>query len=311
MWLEGHQTRRRWREENALTGLHATPYDAETAVGESRGRFPVGRWEAQQRRAARVGDLDTWRRELLDEEGIVWEPGEEAWQAKLALFRSYRRAHGHLAPRQDALWGETDTETQPIGQHMANIRRQNGLGKNLERAETRAAQLTAIDPDWACPWPLDWQRHYRVLAQLAEDEPDGRLPDIAPGVLFDGDDLGRWLESQANNWRGLSDEQQRRLTALGVTPAERPRPEATSGGKAAGKLSAAFQRGVAALVQYIPARGTTTSAEATLRRSQSTATTPQWTSVRLGVFISNTRSRRDKLTEPQRTALAELGVEWA
>ncbi|MET8454503.1 hypothetical protein [Streptomyces sp. NPDC005209] len=34
-------------------------------------------------------------------------------------------------------------------------------------------------------------------------------------------------------------------------------------------------------------------------------------SVRLGVFMRNTRSRRDKLTEPQRVALAELGIEWA
>ncbi|NUL34115.1 hypothetical protein HRW09_32380 [Streptomyces lunaelactis] len=33
-------------------------------------------------------------------------------------------------------------------------------------------------------------------------------------------------------------------------------------------------------------------------------------SVRLGVFLSNTKARRDKLTGPQRAALAELGVEW-
>ncbi|WP_329166943.1 hypothetical protein OHB49_42720 (plasmid) [Streptomyces sp. NBC_01717] len=34
-------------------------------------------------------------------------------------------------------------------------------------------------------------------------------------------------------------------------------------------------------------------------------------SVRLGAFMSNTTVRRDELTEPQRAALAELGVEWA
>jgi hypothetical protein len=28
------------------------------------------------------------------------------------------------------------------------------------------------------------------------------------------------------------------------------------------------------------------------------------------VFLSNTKSRRDRLTEPQRAALVELGVEW-
>lgn len=33
--------------------------------------------------------------------------------------------------------------------------------------------------------------------------------------------------------------------------------------------------------------------------------------VKLGVWVSNTKSRRDKLTQEQRAALAELGVEWA
>lgn len=51
----------------------------------------------------------------------------------------------------------------PVGQHMANLRRKgakNGLGKDPEQAALRAAQLTEIDPDWNCPWPLHWQRHW-------------------------------------------------------------------------------------------------------------------------------------------------------
>ncbi|WP_375897746.1 hypothetical protein [Streptomyces sp. NPDC056411] len=66
----------------------------------------------------------------------------------------------------------------PDGQHMANLRRTGGLGKNAERAEERAQQLTAIDPHWNCPWPLNWQRHYRVLADLVNA--DGVLPYISP-----------------------------------------------------------------------------------------------------------------------------------
>lgn len=42
----------------------------------------------------------------------------------------------------------------------------------------------------ASPWPLDWQRHYRVLADLVEA--DGVLPHIAPGIVFEGDSIGRW-----------------------------------------------------------------------------------------------------------------------
>ncbi|GAA3125064.1 hypothetical protein GCM10020254_85420 [Streptomyces goshikiensis] len=157
---------------------------------------------------------------------MVWEPGEEAWEAKLAVLRSYRQATGHLAPRQNATWGEND-EMAPIGQHMANLRRKgtkNGLGKDPDRAAERAAQLTAIDEDWNCPWPLDWQRHYRVLADLVDA--DGQLPDIAPGVLFEGDDLGKWLarQKQPSTWAQLSAEQQERLTGLGIHPDQTPPP---------------------------------------------------------------------------------------
>ncbi|MFE7616355.1 hypothetical protein [Streptomyces sp. NPDC057496] len=51
-------------------------------------------------------ELEERRKTLLDlpEAGMVWEPGEEAWENKLAVLRSYRRATGHLAPRQDAIW---------------------------------------------------------------------------------------------------------------------------------------------------------------------------------------------------------------
>jgi hypothetical protein len=33
--------------------------------------------------------------------------------------------------------------------------------------------------------------------------------------------------------------------------------------------------------------------------------------IKLGVWTSNTRARRDKLTAEQRAALRELGMEWA
>jgi hypothetical protein len=140
---------------------------------------------------------------------------------------------------------------------MANLRRKGGLGKNHERATLRAQQLTAIDPDWNCPWPLDWQRHYRHLAHLAEDEPSGHLPDIAPGVLMDGDDIGRWLQRQRREWRLLSSEQQKRLSKLGVQPAQARPPTPTVKGAAKGptKAQQAFQRGLAALAQWVEREG--------------------------------------------------------
>ncbi|MFJ5901942.1 Helicase associated domain protein [Streptomyces sp. NPDC093064] len=312
VWLEGYQALLRWRKENGITGLYAIPYDIEVEVGATKA-FPLGRWIHQQRKALRAGELEERRRLLLDapEAGMVWEPGEEAWETKLAALRSYRRATGHLAPRQDALWGESEAEgLVPIGQHIANLRRKgqkSGLGKDPERAAQRAQQLAAIDPDWNCPWPLDWQRHYRVLADLVDA--DGVLPDIAPGVLMDGDDIGRWLARQreASTWAQLSSEQQERLTRLGVQPTEQPAPAPANAG---GKASAAFQRGVQALTQYIAREGHHRVPRA---HSEEIAVEGEAVkvSVKLGVWVSNNKSRRDKLTLDQRNALRELGVNWA
>jgi hypothetical protein len=312
VWLEGYQALIRWRKENEITGLYAVPYDVETEVGVTKA-FPLGRWVHQQRKALRAGELEERRKTLLDapEAGMVWEPGEEAWENKLAALRSYRRATGHLTPRQDAVWGEGDAMV-PVGQHIANLRRKGGLGKDAERAAERAEQLAAIDPDWNCPWPLDWQRHYRILADLVDA--DGSLPDIAPGVLFDGDDIGRWLKRQSRpaTWAQLSTEQQERLTQLGIKPVQAPSPAPADvrAAKGPGKAQQAFQRGLAALTQWIEREG----AHRPVPRGHSEQITVDGETepviIKLGVWTSNVRSRRDKLTQEQLDALRELGIQW-
>ncbi|MFE4608831.1 Helicase associated domain protein [Streptomyces niveus] len=313
VWLEGYQALIRWRTENEITGVHAVPYDTETEVGVTTD-FPLGRWVHQQRKMLRAGELEDRRKTLLDapEAGMLWEPGEEAWETKLAALRSYRRATGHLAPRQDAVWGEGETMV-PIGQHMANLRRKDGLRKNPQRAAARAQQLTEIDPDWNCPWPLSWQRHYRVLADLVDA--DGILPHIAPGVLMDGDDIGTWKRRQQEpgTWAQLSNEQQKRLTTLGINaPATPPpAPAAASGTKGQGKAQQAFQRGLAALTQWVEREGTHRPVPRGHGEPIAVDGQTEPVTVKLGVWITNTKTRRDKLTTDQLDALRKLGMEWA
>ncbi|MER6563789.1 Helicase associated domain protein [Streptomyces sp. NPDC001027] len=312
VWLEGYQALLRWRAENQITGVYAVPYDVEVEVGVTKD-FPLGRWVHQQRKALRAGELEERRKTLLDAEeaGMVWEPGEEAWESKLAALRSYHRATRHMAPRQDQVWGEGEAMV-PVGQHLANLRRKGGLGKDPERAAARAAQLAAIDPDWDCPWPLDWQRHYRVLADMVDA--DGVLPAIQPGVLFEGDDLGRWLARQreASTWAQLSTEQQERLSRLGVQPLEAPSPAPTAprSTKGPNKAQAAFQRGLAALTQWVEREGHRPVPRGHSEEIAVDGETEPVT-VKLGIWVSNTRARRDKLTQAQLDALRELGMQWA
>ncbi|MFI5828725.1 hypothetical protein ACIA6C_16000 [Streptomyces sp. NPDC051578] len=76
-----------------------------------------------------------------------------------------------------------------------HIRQPGGLGKDLDRAERRAAALAAIDEDWNPGdddhgWTVDWQRH-TYLTQLLDQSV--RLTTITAGVTRHREDIGRWL----------------------------------------------------------------------------------------------------------------------
>lgn len=93
-------------------------------------------------------------------------------------------------------------------------------------------------------------------------------------------------------------------------PVRRTRlPLSAAGGPA--KASAAFQRGLTALAQWVAREGTDPPVP---RGHSETITVDGGTEpviVKLGVWVSNTKSRRDKLTAEQRNALRGLGAEWA
>ncbi|MFG3251155.1 helicase associated domain-containing protein [Streptomyces sp. NPDC048187] len=198
---------------------------------------------------------------------------------------------------------------KPVGQWLANARKKGGLGKDPKRARERAALLAAIDPDWRPGWPVDWQRHYAALKTLAAE--DGVLGSVEPGTVVHGMDVGRWLATQRQDWPLLSEGQRERLAGLDVEPPVRPVPaqagagDATAGKRPSGGRSAAFERGVAALTQYKARTGSVTVSRGHTERLE------DGTEVRLGVFLSNTKSRRASLTPDKLAALAALGLEWA
>ncbi|WP_435879795.1 Helicase associated domain protein [Streptomyces flaveolus] len=124
-------------------------------------------------------------------------------------------------------------------------------------------------------------------------------------------DVGRWLATQRQDWPELSDGQRDRLTQLGVKPAPRPIPaqagegDAANGKRPSGSRSAAFERGVAALAQYKARTGSVSVSRGHVERLE------DGSEVRLGVFLSNSKSRRAKLGADKLAALADLGLEWA
>ncbi|MFF3620887.1 helicase associated domain-containing protein [Streptomyces sp. NPDC002467] len=205
----------------------------------------------------------------------------------------------------------------PIAHYTANPHRKsakNGPGKDPDRAAERAAQPTAIDADRDCPWPLDWQRHYRVLADLADA--DSALPHIAPGVVFDGDDIGKWLRQQKQpaTWARLLPKQQARLTALGVQPdpSSTPAPAASRG---AGRGPARHSRRSSAA--WRPSRSgwsgkapTATARAPRARRDHGRRRGGAGDREARRVGLQQQEPAR-QLTQDQLEALRKLGVDWA
>ncbi|CAL9328033.1 hypothetical protein SUDANB178_07621 [Streptomyces sp. enrichment culture] len=103
------------------------------------------------------------------------------------------------------------------------------------------------------------------------------------------------------------------LPLTAAAPAELPAaPAETAKGpvKAGSKTEAAFQRGLAALTQWVEKEGKrpvprNTVIEITVDGEAEPVP------VKLGVWLSNTKQRRDRLTAEQRAALAALGMNWA
>ncbi|WUT01456.1 Helicase associated domain protein (plasmid) [Streptomyces sp. NBC_00708] len=292
-WQRGYDAARRYYTRE---GDLDVPYD------HTEGAYPLGRWLSDQRRSFRAGTMNGERADELEELGIVWDIADAGFEENLAAARAYYAEAGTLAAPRHAT-----TLDKPIGQWLTNLRRPDGLGKDTGRARRRAEQLAAIDPDWnprLLGWTVDWQRSYTGLAALLNA--GNTLEDVQqPGVTYRGDDIGRWVLRQARDWAQLNTEQQRRLEKLGVRPrATAPAPTRGTAKTEGGKGSEAFQRGVQALRQYIAREGTTVVGR------QHVEELPDGTSVRLGVFLSNHKTRRNRLTDNQLTTLTNLGLDW-
>ncbi|WP_425583758.1 helicase associated domain-containing protein [Streptomyces macrosporus] len=167
---------------------------------------------------------------------------------------------------------------------------------------------------------MDWQRHYAKVKAC----PDGgaTLEEIRPGVTVGGEDTGLWLARQRTGWQQSADRQRERLTALGITPTAPTTADGTaaSDGQAGsdGRTrqapwavvvptdTTAWDRALAALRQYL-GRGHTRVPRKWVEaiRDQTGQKHPS----KLGVWLSNQKSRRDRLPHERVKKLEELGVQ--
>jgi superfamily II DNA or RNA helicase len=266
---------------------------ARVPYGHREGATPLGQWVAEQRRAYGAGQMTGQRARRLEQLGMVWSLADERFQENLEAAKAYYEQHWTLcAPRPATMLD------RPVGQWLSNLRRPGALD---DHPEWKTA-LEAVDEDWNPAWPADWQRHYAALRELVRDE-DGKA-DVLPGLTVHGMDIGKWLARQRKPavWQALTDGQRERLEQLGITPLA---PKQEEPARPSTAPVSAFERGVAALAQYKARTGSVTVPRGHVERLE------DGTEVKLGVFLSNSKSRRGKLTADKLAALASLGLEWA
>ncbi|MFD7865223.1 Helicase associated domain protein [Streptomyces sp. NPDC059783] len=267
--------------------------DARVPYEHREGAFPLGQWVAEQRRAYGTGQMTGQRAARLETLGMIWSAADARFQENLAAARVYYQEHWTLcAPRSAAALGK------PVGQWLSNLRRPGVLDGHPEWE----AALRAVDADWNPSWAPVWQRHYAVVREMLAEETI--LGYIEPGVTVHGMDIGKWLDRQRRPevWTALSDGQRQRLEAVGVVPVER---ELEAFMEAPVRAQNGFDKGIAALGQYKARTDSVTVPRGHIE------VLPDGTEIKLGVWIMNQKTRRNKLTPDKLTALANHGLDWA
>ncbi|MFG2698839.1 Helicase associated domain protein [Kitasatospora sp. NPDC048407] len=273
----------------------------------------LGVWVADQRRYKAAAVLDDKRIAELDELDMVWSAFDTAFTDNLTAVASYAAEHGHACPPNDAVWNG-----RPVGTIMKNLRtaqrRTEALERRAEAGDTgldwtgalpadRKAALDAIDAAWCPAWSVEWQRCFALAWRHVKE--GGTLAGAAPGsVVVQGEDLAGWARAQQTGWDKLGPAQQwacehvlglEPLTPEQLPPAKVPHAEKE-------------QRNLAAAAQYREREGHLNVG----RKHKEELVLADGTTVEisLGLFITNSRSRRDTIPAARAERLTQLGIRW-
>ncbi|KQV16031.1 hypothetical protein ASE03_32620 [Kitasatospora sp. Root187] len=274
--------------------------------------YRLGSWVADQRRYKAAGILDAERIKELDELGMVWSAFDSAFTDNLAAVAGYAAEHGHACPPNEAVWNG-----RPVGTILKNLRtaqrRTEALKRRAEAGETgldwagaltaeRKAALDEIDPAWCPAWSVEWQRCFALAWQHIKA---GGTLDGDPGaVVVQGEDLTGWARTQRIGWDKLGPAQQWLCEhVLGLEPmaAEHLPPAKVSHAEKE-------RRNLAAATQYREREGNLNVGR---KHKEPLALADGSTvEVSLGLFISNSRTRRATIPAARAARLTELGMRW-
>jgi superfamily II DNA or RNA helicase len=303
-WRRGIQAATRYLAEHDDLRV---PYVYRTPDDWSPADYPLGVFIADLRRYYHEGTLDPERIEQAEKLGMIWSEFDAAFEEGVAAATAWAADHPHvgLAAPTDAMHGD-----YPVGKFLSNqraaARRAEILAHHQAEGTTPPASsitplpdrrrqvLEDIDSGWCPPWPIDWQRHFRLAWHHLQT--GGTVPAKAGELVIDGADIGKWLAAQARSFAKLTVTQQWMLTGmLRFTPAPAPR-----------KISRAEQREL-----NLTAARQFHAREGHLDVPRSHREPVDGTDVGLGAWINNVRARQASQPEDLKEELTTLGMRWA
>ncbi len=150
-------------------------------------------------------------------------------------------------------------------------------------------------------------------------ESDGLVnwPALPVDTVFEGEQLGRWVQAQRAGWPGLEENQKDLLAAIGIeADAELVAAKEAAEAKPTVSRGDRFAQGVAALAAFVEQHGHPRVPRPHKQPLETAEAGPDEEDrvvvqhVALGAWLNNQKARRAKLTPRQLAQLAEHGVEW-
>jgi superfamily II DNA or RNA helicase len=283
--------------------------------------FPLGQWIADARRFYARGDMGADRVEQLEQLGMVWSHFDVAWEEGLAAARGWAAESGHLLAPLDATY-----KGHRVGIWLKNARAAARKAAEAERrraeglpvgsvagalSDERREQLEDIDPSWCPAWPVEWQRAFHLVRLHLEA--GGTLPTAPGDVVYQGEDLGRWVRTVRHGWDNLTTVQQWLCEqVLGITPAgedEKPKPRRSQADKWAMNYQAArqfYEREGHLRVPRKHLERIVVSRDA----DGGSGEDQEERELRLGAWIGNQRSRAATLSAERVELLSAIGMRW-
>jgi Helicase associated domain len=211
------------------------------------------------------------RKQRFDAIGFAWDPRESAWEEGFAALTKFKAREGHCRVPDDHVEG-----TYTLGTWVGVQRNRRKDTMSAERKQ----RLNAIGFVWD-PLGSAWEEGFAALKKFRDRKGHCRVPALHVEGKFK---LGGWVRGQIRVRDSMSAERKQRLDAIEFVWAQ---------------LESAWEDGFTALTKFKDRKGHCRVPQGHIEGS-----------FRLGNWITQQRTKRDKMSAERKQRLDDIGFVW-